>query len=108
MTSDAVVWVVIAGAAVGTYALRLSFIELLGFVDEVPPLLERALAFVPAAVLAALVLPDLLSAGGPPLSAGYERLVAGGLAAAVAWKTEDMLATITVGMVALWLLTWFA
>lgn len=108
MTSDGVIWIAIAGAALGTYALRLSFIELLGYVDEVPPLLERALSFVPAAVLAALVLPDLVSAGGPPLSAGYERLVAGGLAAVVAWKTEDMLATITVGMVTIWLLTWIA
>ena len=103
---DASIWLVIAGTAAGTFALRLSFIQLFGRLDEVPPLLERALSFVPAAVLAALVLPGLVSTGGPPFSAGYERMVAGTLAALVAWRTGNMLATISAGMVALWLLTW--
>lgn len=108
MTEDATIWLVIAGGAVGTYLLRFSFIGLLGYVDEVPALLERALGFVPAAVLAALVLPAVVAPDGTLLSGGYERVVAGALATVVAWYTEDMLATIGVGMVSLWLLTWLA
>lgn len=98
-------WVVIVAVAVGSYGLRVSFVALLGRLDEVPRLAERILRFVPAAVLAALVLPGLLVVDGSlALSVGNERLVAGALAALVGWRTENMFATITVGMVALWTL----
>lgn len=92
--------VVVIGLA--TYAIRLSFIALLGRVDEMPAWLERALRFVPAAVLAALVAPAFVTlqpgAGGQEL----DKLVAGTVAAGVAWRTEDVLATMVAGMGALW------
>lgn len=92
----------IAVIGVVTYAIRVSFIALFGRVDEIPPRIKRALRFVPAAVLGALVLPALITV--EPASGGLQvdRLVAGGLAAGVAWRTEDVLATMVVGMVALW------
>ncbi|MFB6166133.1 MAG: AzlD domain-containing protein [Haloarculaceae archaeon] len=95
------VWAAIAVIGVLTFAIRASFFALFGSVDEIPPALARALRYVPPAVLAALVLPSLitLSATGGPAP---DRLVAGGLAAAVAWRTESVLATIVVGMGALW------
>jgi branched-subunit amino acid transport protein len=104
---DASIWVVVLAASVGTFAIRLSFIALFGRLDEVPPGLERALQFVPAAVLTAIVVPRLVYLDGAlALGVGNERLLAGALAAAVAWRTESMLWTIVVGMVALWTLEW--
>lgn len=99
--SDAAVWTAIAAIAVGTYALRVSILYLVEHVDGLPPRLELALGFVPAAVLAALVAPTLLVVDGAPAVLGNERLLAGAVAAVVAWRTEDILATATVGVVAL-------
>lgn len=106
---DAVVWAIVLAASVGTYAVRLSFIALFGRLSEIPPRVERALRFVPAAVLTALVVPRLVYLDGSlALAVGNTRLVAGALAALVAWRTEDMTATIAVGMAALWALEWLA
>jgi branched-subunit amino acid transport protein len=104
------VWFAIAVIGVGTYLIRFSFFFLFGKVGSVPPHLERALEYVPAAVLAALVAPSFIlidgalpGAGGGPLAvlmglAGNERLLAGIVAALVAWYTESILATIVVGL----------
>jgi branched-subunit amino acid transport protein len=94
----------LAVAGLVTFATRLSFIALLGRV-EVPPLLTRALRFVPAAVLSAIIVPELAVRDGvPDLSAGNPRLLAGLLAAAVAWRTRSVVVTIAAGMAALWAL----
>ncbi|MGE5549389.1 MAG: AzlD domain-containing protein [Bacteroidota bacterium] len=93
-------------AGLVTFLTRLSFIALLGRV-ETPPLLARALRFVPPAVLAAIIFPELIIHGGrldPTL--GNMRLIAGSLAAVVAWRTRNVLLTIAVGMAALWALQW--
>lgn len=101
------VWLVIVAGALGTFGLRVSFIAIFGRIDSVPPRVDLLLRYVPAAVLAALVVPPLLApAGDLSLSLGNDRLLAGSLAAVVAWRTENMLATIGVGMGALWTLTW--
>lgn len=92
-------------ATVATFGLRGSFVFLFGYLDEVPPRIERVLRFVPAAVLAALVAPTLaLSGDAVALSLGNHQLLAGGLAAVVAWRTENVVATLVVGMGALWTL----
>jgi branched-subunit amino acid transport protein len=97
-------WLTIAAVAVGTFLLRLSFIEMWKWL-RVPPLLMRALEYVPAAVLAALVMPALLRSGGSiDVSFDNLRLYAGLAALAVAWYSRSMLLTLTVGMAALWLL----
>jgi len=95
------VWLAIVVAGVGTFLLRASFLFLFERVGGVPPRLERALRYVPAAVLAALVIPALAAPDGVPALVGNDRLLAGALAALVAWRTESVLATIVVGMVAL-------
>jgi branched-subunit amino acid transport protein len=97
--SDPTVWAVIVAIGILTYLIRLSFIALFGYVDEIPPRLARALRYVPAAVLAALVLPSFLSLSGP---VAVDKLTAGVLATAVAWRTENVFATIAVGMGTLW------
>ncbi len=97
-------WLTIMGVAGGTFLLRLSFIELWKWM-RVPSLLIRALNYVPPAVLAALVLPALLRSGGS-IDVSYDnlRLIAGLLAALVAWYTRSMLLTLGAGMGALWVL----
>jgi branched-subunit amino acid transport protein len=98
------VWLLLIGMGLVTYAIRLSLIVLIGRVD-VPPLIQRALRFVPPAVLSAIIFPELLRPGGTlDLSFGNVRLLAGILAALVAWRTKNVLLTIGVGMVALWVL----
>jgi len=93
--------IVVIGVA--TFALRVSFIALFGRLAEIPPGLERALRFVPAAVLAALVLPSFVTLGPDAGGLAMDRLIAGAVAAGVAWRTENVLATMASGMGALWL-----
>lgn len=97
-------WLIVLSMGALTYGLRLSLILLLGRI-EVPRVVQRALRFVPPAVFSAIVFPDLLRPGGTvDLSVGNVRLLAGALAAMVAWRTKSMLLTIITGMVALWIL----
>ena len=86
-----------------TYLMRLSFIGLSGRY-RLPALVERALRYVPPAALTALVVPDLVGHVGAG-AAGDARLAAGLLAILVAWRTRNILLTLTLGLAALWLLT---
>ena len=104
--TTATVWIVIVLIGAGTFVLRLSGIQLLAG-GTMPDGLTRALRYVPAAVLAAIVAPAIVHGGPDP---GYSldniRLFAGLLAAVVAWTTRSVLATLGVGMGSLWLLEW--
>jgi branched-subunit amino acid transport protein len=102
--STLTLWLTIAGAGVVTFALRLSFIALLGRI-EIPLLLGRALRFVPAAVLTAVVIPLLLYDNGAlEVSLGNERLLAGLVAALISWHTRSVLFTLGGGLTTLWTL----
>jgi branched-subunit amino acid transport protein len=97
-------WLIIIGMGLVTYSIRLSSIVLLGK-REFPLLIQRALRFVPPAVLSAIVFPELFQHSGQfDLSLSNVRLLAGVLASIVAWRTKNVLATIIVGMITLWLL----
>jgi branched-subunit amino acid transport protein len=61
--STLTMWLTIVGAGTVTFALRLSFIALMGRM-EMPRLLGRALRFVPAAVMTAVVIPLLFYRNG--------------------------------------------
>jgi branched-subunit amino acid transport protein len=61
--STPALWLTIGGAGAVTFVLRLSLILLLGHI-EIPPFLERALRYVPVAVLTAVVIPLLFYANG--------------------------------------------
>ncbi|GAK60277.1 branched-chain amino acid transport [Candidatus Vecturithrix granuli] len=102
--SDSIFWLIVLVLTIGNYLFRLSFIAIFGQ-RAIPPLLDRLLRFVPVAVLPALIVPALVFQKGI-LYVGLEnpRLIAGLLAAIVAWETENMLATIGVGMGTLWVL----
>lgn len=98
-------WLIIIAMGVVTFGIRLLPIVLLGRV-EIPLVVQRALRFVPPAVLSAIVAPELLMPGGQfNLSLGNARLIAGALATVVAWRTKNVLLTIAVGMIVLWVLS---
>src|SRR2546428_12274711 len=95
------IWGTLAGMALVTYALRASFLLLPPHV-ETPPLLRRALRYVPAAVLTAIWAPELLLAGGElAISPGNERLLAGAVAITVAWPRRLPFLTLLAGLAAL-------
>lgn len=94
-------WLVILLAGLLTYGTRLSFILLLDRI-KVPNWFRRGLRFVPAAVLSAIILPELASRNAVlDLSLRNPQLYAGALAVLVAWRTKNVLLTIIVGMAAL-------
>jgi branched-subunit amino acid transport protein len=99
-------WLTLLAMGLVTYGIRLSLIGVFGDL-QVPPLVTRALRFVPPAVLSAIILPELLRPNDTiDVSLGNARLIAGLLAALIAWRTKNVLATIAVGMVTLWVVQW--
>lgn len=94
------VWVAIVLAGVGTFAMRASFVAAAHRLSEVPPWLARILRQIPAAALAAIVLPAIVRPEGT-LDLIQPRLFAALFAALVAWRTRNVLATLILGMGAL-------
>lgn len=100
--SDLALWGLFLAVGVGTFIMRLSFIELHGH-WRIPTLLSRALVYVPASVLAALVLPAVVyPAGQGGFAVDNPQIPAAILAAWVAWKTRSTVLTLVAGMAALW------
>jgi branched-subunit amino acid transport protein len=92
--------------ALVTYGLRASFLLLPPGI-ETPPLLRRALRYVPAAVLTAIWVPELVVQKEVlVLSLENERLLAGAVAIAVAWRWRLTFVTIISGLVALHFFDW--
>ena len=90
-------WLTLVGMAAVTFALRAAFL-LLPPTVETPHFLRRALRYVPAAVLTAIWAPEVAAAD--------ERLPAGVVAIAVAWRWRKTFATIVAGLAALHLFAW--
>ena len=74
-----------------------------------PPLIERGLAFVPVAVLTAIVVPTVLYPrdGGLDFSWHNPALLGAVIAAATSRITKNLFATIGIGMAAFLLLRWW-
>lgn len=90
-------WIGIIGMAILTYGIRASFL-VFGRHLVFPGWLERALHYVPAAVLSALIVPAALApAGTIDLSAGNAWLPGALASAAVALWSGRMLAAILAG-----------
>jgi branched-subunit amino acid transport protein len=97
-------WLTIFAAGLITYATRLSFILLFERM-EIPAWLRRSLRFVPAAVLSAIFVPELvLQNGSLALTPANPRLLAGIVAILVAWRTKNILLTLVSGIATLWIL----
>jgi branched-subunit amino acid transport protein len=96
----------IGGMVMVTFGIRLSFL-VFGHRLRFAPWLERALRYVPAAVLTALIVPMALAPqGNVDLSAANAYLPGSIAAAAVAFFTEHTLAAIVSGFVVYGLWRW--
>lgn len=92
------VWLTIILLTVATILTRSSFF-FLGHAAKLPPKLQHALRYAPAAALAAIVVPDLVLANGAlQLTWMNPKLVAGIGAAAFFLATRHLLGTIIAGM----------
>ena len=102
------IWLVMILGGIFTFATR--FVMLSGWVAHcLPRWLIDALAFVPIAVLTAILLPAVLI---DPVTQqiivfGNARIVATIVATIIALLTRNVIATISSGLTTLWLLQWW-
>ncbi len=95
------IWIVIVVCAIITFLIRVSFIAVFGK-KEIPIWLQRALKYVPPSVLSVIACQSILFQGNHlDISLNNTRLIAGIIAAFVAWWTKNILITIIAGMAAL-------
>ncbi len=107
-----------AGLGVVTFLMRFSFIGLPGKRD-LPEGFRVALYFVPLAVLTAIIVPEVLLAGGGANGSGngwrgvwesltlwHPKVLAAVAAVVVAAWSRQVLPTLVVGMGVLWLARW--
>jgi branched-subunit amino acid transport protein len=83
--------------------MRASFLLAAHKMAEVPEGVRRVLRQIPPAALAALVVPAFLRPDGE-LGVWQPELAAGALAAVVCWRTRSTIATLVVGMGAVFVL----
>ena len=93
-------WLVVAGMVVVTFGSRLLGLFITA---PLPPFWLRFMRFVPIAVFAALVTPNIAGGSGE----GTLRLIAAGLCGALAWRTKQLWIGLFAGMTAFWLLRTF-
>ena len=99
-------WLIILGMTAVSFGQRASFLLLPERV-QLPDWFRRALRYVPATVLTAIWAPELLLQKGVlSLAPGNERLLAGVVAIAVAWRYRTTFGTIVAGLVALHFFDW--
>ncbi|MBN8443064.1 MAG: AzlD domain-containing protein [Thauera sp.] len=89
-------WITLAALSLTTMLTRGSFI-LIGEKGRLPPLVQRALRYAPAAALAALIVPDLLLDHGQ-LQPFNPKLVAGLVIVAIALRTRNPWLPFILGM----------
>lgn len=84
-----------------TFLTRLSFIAIFDRVEP-PRTLRKALHFVPIAVLTAIIGPEIFYRNDSLITEPFDpKLIAGLVAALVAYKTKNTIITIFVGMTVL-------
>ncbi len=92
---------IILGGTLVTFLERYPMLALVGRL-KLPDRVAQALKFVPPAVLAAIVVPDVFLRGNTlALTADNARLIAALVAVLVSWRTKNLLLTIVVGMATL-------
>jgi len=96
MIEPTTAWVVIIGGGIVTYAVRAGLLTVAHRARDLPPRVQDVLRMIPPAALAALVAPAVLRPDGP-LLLWHPRPLAGLLAAAVAWRTRSVVATLLAG-----------
>jgi branched-subunit amino acid transport protein len=101
-------WLAIIGLAVGTFAIRYSFIGLLAG-KKLPPRFERALQLAVPAIFAALVVPLILFHGNQlNLALRWPHAAAAIITGIYAWWRGGMLLSLVIGMTSLHALLWLS
>jgi branched-subunit amino acid transport protein len=92
-------WVIIIFSGLITVGIRLSFILLLDRIN-IPDWFRRSLRYVPAAVLTAILVPELTTWNEKmDLTWHNPQILAGIVAILVAWRTRNVFITLLSGMV---------
>jgi branched-subunit amino acid transport protein len=95
------IWLIMIVGGLITFGMRFSLIYLFGKF-QIPETIQRALHYVPPAVLSAIIFPELFHPNDTfDVSWTNTRLLAGLIAIAVAWFSKNTLLTIIVGMIVL-------
>lgn len=98
---------IILGMALVTFFTRCGALILFNF-TKIPHWLERWLKYVPIAILTALIIPALLvPQGNLEISIHNHYLIAGVVTAIIAYKTQNILASLSTGMVTMLSLRFF-
>jgi branched-subunit amino acid transport protein len=99
-------FLMIFGMMLVTFGVRYPVLALVGKIDLPKPVL-RALKYVPPAILAAIIVPEVLIREDQLyIAPDNSYLVAGIIAALVAWRSRNLLLTIVLGMLAMWGWRW--
>lgn len=88
--SNAEIWFIIAVLAVGTFAIRFSFLGLIGD-RSMPPVILRMLRFTPVAVLPGMVAPLVLWPAATDAQFDPARVAAATAALVVGYLTRNVL-----------------
>lgn len=94
-------WIVIAGLAIGSYALRFTFIGLVGD-RPMPPWLLRHLRYTAVAILPALITPLVVWPSATEGQPDLPRMAAAAVALTVGIVTKNVLAAIFSGAATLY------
>lgn len=98
-------WGIIFAAGLITFSIRISFILLLERL-AIPDWFRRSLRYVPAAVLTAILAPELATWNGRlNFTWNNPQIPAGLVAILVAWRTRNVFVTLISGLVCFFLLT---
>ena len=98
------IWILMISVGLLTFLTRLSFIALLERI-QLPAAFQRALRFVPIAVLSAIIAQEIGYLDNALfLSPQNPRLLAAIIATLVAYFTKNVVWTILAGMAAFWIL----
>ncbi|WP_071672980.1 AzlD domain-containing protein [Nioella nitratireducens] len=101
--SDTAIWVVVVGLGLGTFAIRYSFLGLLGNRD-LPEWVLRHLRYTAVGILPALITPMVLWPDATDGQTDPARLTAALVALSAGYLTKDAIVTIVSGLGTLFLL----
>ena len=98
------IWVIMVITGFLNFAMRISMFSGL-FKGEITPSLRSILRFVPIAVLSAVIAAAVfIDTADSAISLDIPKVLAATIAAIIAWFTQSVIATITVGLAAIWII----
>ncbi|HBG74608.1 MAG: hypothetical protein A2X25_11285 [Chloroflexi bacterium GWB2_49_20] len=97
------IWYPIIFVGILTFLTRLSFIVLSDMI-KLHPRVRSAFRYIPIAVLSAIIFPELVQNHDAQILFYFPRIFAGLFAILIAWRTRNIILTITGGMLVLYIM----